>query len=119
MDSIVGSTYDPTDKTNAITTSLLYISARRRSSIVDGTSNNTDFLAADFAAAILKNATNHQKAITDPNVVVKTLDELWTSEMERLLFGEVEETSISIKNENPSQFAPGNRWQDGGSRASG
>lgn len=119
LDSIVGLAYEDTPKTNAITTALLYISSRRREPVLDGDSDNTDFLAAQFAAEILNNATNHQKSFNDPTIQVKSLDELWTPEMEELLFGEVEERTISIKNQNPSQFAPGRRWQDGGSQASG
>lgn len=119
LDSIVGFAYLDAEKTNAITTALLYASGRRHETVADGDSDNSDMAIALFASEILRNSINHQKAMTDQTIQIKTLDEMWTDQMNDLLFTDIAEKSIVLKNDPPSVYAPGQRWQDGDSRASG
>lgn len=119
LDSMVLSAYSPEEKTASITTGLLYASGVRHETVADGDSDNSDLAVAMFAAEVLKNGRNHIKARNDNTVIVKTLDQMWTKQMNDLLFTDIAEKSIKLSNKNPSQFAPNKKWQDGSSQASG
>ncbi len=119
LDSIVGSAFIPAEKTSSIVTALLYINGLvPDDTIIDGTSDNSDLAAAMFAGAILNNTKLYIKAQRDSNIMPKTLEEMWTQQMNDLLFKDLI-IQPRISNKSPSSFAPGQRWQDGSSRFTG
>ncbi|KKL94721.1 hypothetical protein LCGC14_1861860 [marine sediment metagenome] len=113
LDTIVGTAYISAELTAAITTSLLYASGLRHETVADGDSDNSDMAVALFAAEILYNNKLHVQALSDNTVVPRSLDDMWSDIMNNLLFTDIAEKSISVKNQPPSQFQPGVRWQDG------
>ena len=116
LDSIVGEVYIAAEKTSSVITALLYINGLvPDTTIIDGTSDNSDLAAAMFAAEILRNAKLHLRSNKDNTVQPKSLEDMWTQQMNDLLFGDIQEKSIRLSNKSPSQFAPGKRWQDGAS----
>ncbi len=113
LDVAVGVAFSPTQKTAAIASGLRYASGLRQTTIADGDSANSDLAVSLYAAAILFNQRSMKKYRTDATITVKTLDQMWTKQMNDLLFGDIQEKSIRLSNKSPSQFAPGKRWQDG------
>lgn len=119
LDSIVGTAYIAAELTAAITTSLLYASGLRHETVADGDSDNSDMAVVLFAAEILDNNKLHIQARSDNTVRPKSLEDMWSDIMNDLLFTDIAEKSISVKNQPPSKFAPGQRWQDGHSSFTG
>ena len=119
LDSIVGTAYIAAELTAAITTALLYASGLRHETVADGDSNNSDMAMALFSAEILYNNKLHIRAVNDNTVIPRSLEDMWSKQMNDLLFTDIAEKSISVKNQPPSQFKPGVKWQDGYSSFTG
>lgn len=119
LDTAVGSAYSVDQKAAALVTSLRYASGLRHETVSDGDSLNSDLAVMLFATEILFNERKHKQSQKDNTVVPQSLEQMWSKQMNDLLFTDVSEKSIILKNDSPSQFAPGQRWQDGGSRANG
>ena len=119
LDSIVGDAYIASEKTASITTALLYASGLRHETVSDGDSDNSDMAVVLFSAEILFNSKSHLKSRTDEGVIPKTLDEMWSKVMNDLLFTDISEKTIVMKNFPPSSFAPGEKWQNGFERPTG
>ncbi len=109
VDSFGGSAYNPATVTSAISSALRYVSSLVPDPpAVDGDSLGSDTATAMLAVAILANARLHQ----DKDKTPLTIEEMWTPQMNEILFGQQKETHISMKNERPSKFARGRSWQN-------
>lgn len=108
IDSFGGSAYNPATVTSAMASALRYVSSLIPDPpAADGDSTGSDTATAMLTVAILANARLHQ----DKDKTPLTIEEMWTPQMNEILFGQQKETHISMKNERPSKFARGKSWQ--------
>ena len=89
LDTLVGSAFSPTQKTAALATAVAY------TGVTADASNDSDVGLAMLAHAILLNQRRALKSKTNPSIVVKTLDQLLTKEIERLLWKPDAETKFT------------------------
>lgn len=89
LDYLVGDDNEPfssSQKSDAISAALSYISGVKGTEISSGDDKNTDRAAALLAEAILYNKRNARRNQTDPSIQIKTTGELFTEDMRNLLF---------------------------------
>ena len=109
VNSFGGSAYNPATVTTSIASALRFVSSLiPNPPAADGDSLGSDTATAMLTVAILANSRLHQDKDKEP----KTIEELWTPLMNDILFGQIKETHISLKNERPSKFARGRSWQN-------
>lgn len=111
VNSLGGIAYNPTTVTTTIATALRFISNLiPNPPAADGDSTGSDTAAAMLTVALLANNKLHQDKDKQP----KSIENLWTKQMNDFLFSQIRETQISMKNERPSKFARGRSWQNDG-----
>jgi hypothetical protein len=105
LDAIVGTGFGTTPKAEAVTLAKKYFE------VTDGDGDQQELATAMLSAAILLNRRQIGKGRTDNTIAPMNLDELITSEMERLLNWDKKSTTFNIIKHNKPNTSK--HWSEG------